>query len=103
MKIQHTAGKWLYKRQGFKITIGTENEANLKSGHNYTVAVIDDNSMQAEANARLLAAAPELLQMVYDLKQCVKRLTQDDVSQYDRDTEAQWIGEAHELLLKINL
>lgn len=103
MKTQHTAGKWLYKRQGFKITIGTENEANLKSGHNYTVAVIDDNSMQAEANARLLAAAPELLQMVCDLKQCVKRLTEDDVSQYDRDTEAQWIGEAHELLTKINL
>lgn len=101
MRIKHTAGKWLYKRQGFKITIGTENEANLKSGHNYTVAVIEDNSYQAEANARLLAAAPELLQMVYDLKLSIKRLTQDDLSQYDRDTEAQWIGEAHELLTKI--
>ena len=55
-----------------------------------------------EANTRLIAAAPELLQMVYDLKKCIERLTADDVSQFDRDTEAYWIGEAHELLLKAN-
>lgn len=55
-----------------------------------------------KANAQLIAAAPELLQMVYDLKQCIKRLTQDGLSQFDRDTEAQWIGEAHELLNNVN-
>lgn len=55
-----------------------------------------------EANAKLIAAAPELFQMVRDLKECIKRLSQDGVSQYDRDTEAQWEGEAFELLTRIN-
>ena len=31
-----------------------------------------------------------------------QRLTADDMQQFDRDTEAQWIGEAHELLHKVN-
>jgi len=57
---------------------------------------------ERQANAQLIAHAPELLQMVYDLKECIKRLTQDDVPQYERDKEAQWEGEAHELLVRIN-
>jgi hypothetical protein len=44
----------------------------------------------------------ELFQMVRHLKSCVKRLAEDDVSQFERDTEAQWEGEAHELLVRIN-
>ncbi len=55
------------------------------------------------ANAALIAAAPELFQMVKDLKACIKRLTSDEpLSQYNKDTEAQWEGEAHELLTRIN-
>jgi hypothetical protein len=57
---------------------------------------------ELKANAKLIATAPELLQMVYDLKNCIKRLTEDDLTQFDRDKEAQWIGDAHELLLKVN-
>jgi len=44
----------------------------------------------------------ELFQMVRDLKNCIKRLSQDGLSQFDRDREAQWEGEAHELLTRIN-
>ena len=44
----------------------------------------------------------ELFQMVKDLKSCIKRLAQDGISQFERDTEAQWEGEAHELLSRIN-
>jgi hypothetical protein len=41
--------------------------------------------------------------MVKDLKDCIKRLTSDEeMSQFDMDAEAQWIGDAHELLYKIN-
>ena len=54
------------------------------------------------ANAHLIANAPELLQMVFDLKNCIRRLTSEKLSQMDIDKEAQWEGEAHELLLKIN-
>lgn len=50
----------------------------------------------------LKAENKELFQMVRDLKDCIKRLSQDDVSQFDRDKEAQWEGEAHELLSRIN-
>lgn len=45
---------------------------------------------------------PELIQMVIDLQHCIERLCEDRVTQFDRDREAQWIGEAHELLFKIN-
>ena len=44
----------------------------------------------------------ELFQMVRDLKDCIKRLSQDNLSQIERDKEAQWEGEAHELLTRIN-
>lgn len=45
----------------------------------------------------------ELFKMVIDLKNCIKRLTSDDaLTQYDKDTEAQWEGEAHELLSRID-
>lgn len=55
------------------------------------------------ANAELIAASPELFQMVRDLKDCIRRLTSDEaLTQYDKDTEAQWEGEAHELLTRIN-
>ena len=54
------------------------------------------------ANAQLIAHAPELFEMVKQLKWCIKRLTADNLSQFDRDAEAQWEGEAHELLTKIN-
>ena len=55
------------------------------------------------ANVHLIAHAPELLQMVWQLKNCIGRLTEDtEMSQFDKDREAQWIGEAHELLYKIN-
>jgi len=58
---------------------------------------------EIEANIKLCAAAPELLQMVKDLKDCIKRLTSDDaLTQFDKDRESEWEGEAHELLCKIN-
>ena len=95
MKTAHTPGEW-----------------NGKDGQVYstetgkTLAIIpyfDKDNKEQEANQTLLASAPEMLRMVYDLKNCIERLTSDDaLTQYDKDTEAQWIGEAHELLHKIN-
>jgi len=97
MKNKHTPGQWVMenpdnRKANFVIytTEKPEGLANVYPGE------------EAEANARLIAHAPELLQMVYDLKQAVKKLSQDDLTQFDRDTEAQIEGEAHELLTKIN-
>ena len=56
---------------------------------------------QAMENAKLCSKSPELLQMVNDLKSCIERLAKDDVSQFERDLEANWIGEANELITEI--
>lgn len=99
MKNKHTPGNW-------KVEFCLDQSIFINAGE-IPVAMIqseDDNGItpEMEANAKLIAAAPELLEMVYNLKQCIKRLTADNLSQYDRDTEAQWEGEAHELLTRIN-
>jgi len=97
MKNKHTPGQWVMenpdnRKANFVIYTNEKPEglANVYPGE------------EAEANARLIAHAPELLQMVYDLKQAVNRLSQDGLTQFDRDTEAQIEGEAHELLHRIN-
>ena len=46
---------------GFRFTIGNAKTSNTTTPHDYMVAEIPDNSFQAEANARLIAAAPDLL------------------------------------------
>lgn len=102
MKSKHTQGKWLLSNNH------DNNEQVIRSNGNIICNMDVDrhkscvNDKESEANAKLIAAAPELLQMVYDLKQCVKRLSQDGLSQHERDTESQWEGEAHELLRRIN-
>lgn len=104
MNTKHTAGKWIFRKY-------IDNSICIRKGQKGIVIAelttqaqsmgIDEN--EAEANAKLIAAAPELLQMVFSLKECIERLTSDDyLTQYDKDTEAQWIGEAHELLTAIN-
>lgn len=96
MNTQHTQGKWEATEKGYIVLSDIRPVCN----------VFDFNELalkaEAKANARLIAAAPEMLQMIYCLKKCIERLTSDDaLTQYDKDTEAQWIGEAHELLNKV--
>jgi len=95
MKIEHTQGAWITKEgQIYPEQTGK------------TLALIpyfDETNDEQQANAKLIASAPELLKMVYDLKNCIKRLTSDEnLTQFDKDREAEWIGEAHELLYRIN-
>ncbi len=100
MKTQHTAGTWMYKRQGFKITIGNEDTGATKNGHDYTIAIIDDNSFQAEANAKIIAAAPELLETLIGTMQALSRM----IDKYNPDDiEAEWIGNANEAIRKATI
>jgi hypothetical protein len=107
MKVKHTTGQWIKgtnnaTRDWMKIysegkLIAEVKELSKKGERKAT------DFEQEGANAHLIAHAPELLQMVKDLKDCIKRLTSDEeMSQFDMDAEAQWIGDAHELLYKIN-
>jgi hypothetical protein len=113
MKTEHTPGQWSYKKVGIRFFIGMQDypkEVRTDTNAGYICEIgkgmeLNNLTEQDEANARLIAAAPDLLQMVDDLKNCIKRLTEGrdrPISQMSIDTEAQWIAEAHELLLKIN-
>jgi hypothetical protein len=73
MKFHHTPGPWNYKIQGFQISIGNKDTGATKNGHDYTVATIDDNSLQAEANAKVLAQAPVLLESCIKLLGFIER------------------------------
>ena len=100
MNTTHTSGNWT-------LEYCLDNSIFVKSGENFISHIeTQENSGisdEMNANARLIAAAPELLQMVYDLKKCIERLTSDtNLTQEDKDKEAQWVGEAHELLAVIN-
>lgn len=101
MNIHHTPGPWIVANSGGTVI--------AHNGIKYNrICELEKMPLsitpEIETNAKLIAAAPELLQMVYDLKKCIERLTDDNLElhQEDRDKEAQWIGEAHELLHKIN-
>lgn len=72
--VTHTSGPWNFVRDGFRITLGNEKTSNTTTPHDYMVAEIADNSFQAEANARLIASAPELLVMLERVLDGVLRL-----------------------------
>jgi hypothetical protein len=69
--------------------------------HEFVIIHNETTSRQSEANVKLIENAPELLYMVESLAKSIQRLTGDDVSQFDRDNEAEWIGNAYELINKI--
>jgi len=107
MKTKHTGGQWI------KGTNTSSRDWMRIYSEGKLIAEVKELSKKGErkatdfeeegANAHLIMYAPELLQMVYDLKNCIKRLTSDaEMSQFDRDAEAEWIGDAHELLYKVN-
>jgi hypothetical protein len=108
MKTKHTPGQWVKgtntsKRDWMQIRCNGKIIADVKElskkGERKAIDLEEEG-----ANAQLIMYAPELLQMVYDLKKCIERLTNDNLElhQEDKDKEAQWIGEAHELLHAIN-
>jgi hypothetical protein len=105
MKTQHTQGEWYIN------PYRDRNDMTVRNGKNgFVIAEVTKqglthfigNEAEAEANLKLIAAAPELLQMVNDLKNCIQRLTSDYLTQWQRDLEAEWLGNAHELLHNIN-
>ncbi len=63
-----------YCKDGFKITIGTAKDTikNPLVNHDYTVCIIDDNSLQAESNAAfIVTAVNNHYKLIAALKQCI--------------------------------
>jgi hypothetical protein len=86
MKTQHTAGTW-----------------TAKDGQIYpeetgkTIALIPyySGTEEQEANAKLIAAAPELLETLKGTMQALGRM----IDKYNPDSiEAEWIGNANEAI-----
>jgi len=106
MKTKHTPGQWVKgtntaSKDWMRIYCNGKEIAQVKELSKKGERKATDFDQEG-ANCHLIAMAPELLQMVYDLKQCIKRLSQDGLTQDQRDFEAQWEGEAHDLLLRVN-
>jgi hypothetical protein len=72
-----TPGKWHYKNMGFTftITIGNDSTRHSYLEHDVTVCTINGNSMVNLANARLIAAAPEMFEALINLCQDNTRVT----------------------------
>ena len=107
MKTKHTQGQWIKgtntsSRDWMKIYADGKLIAEVKELSKKGERKASDFEEEG-ANAQLIMYAPQLLQMVKDLKDCIGRLTSDtEMSQNDKDVEAEWVGDAHELLYKIN-
>ena len=107
MKTKHTQGQWIKgtntsSRDWMKIYADGKLIAEVKELSKKGERKASDFEEEG-ANVHLIAHAPELLQMVKNLKDCIKRLTSNAaLSQFDMDVEAEWVGDAHELLYKIN-
>lgn len=90
MKAAHTPGPWAMRLGD------TGEDIEILGPYNSNITVCD--KVNSTEDARLIKAAPEMLEMIKNLMACVKRLTEDNVTQYQRDIEAEWIGEANELI-----
>lgn len=77
MGTKHTPGPWRYCKENGSPTTGQHMIAGGKPG--YLAEVRDCGSGDVEANARLIAAAPELLEALEFLVGCVSHgYTNDD-------------------------
>ena len=107
MNTKHTPGEWDIFPISQNTVIIKSDEFRADKKGTYISEIKWDRasgglSEEDYNNAQLIAYSPELLEMVYLLMKCVKRLTDDNLTQEQRDAEAEWIGEAHELLYSIN-
>jgi hypothetical protein len=90
MSTTHTPGPWLYEPE-------TETIRSVKE--NYWLASMEsfEGEVSNEANARLIASAPELLEALRGTMKALSRM----IDKHDPDSiEAEWIGEAHEAITK---
>lgn len=74
---QHTPGPWRYERSNPSPTTGEHLIAGAKPG--YLAEVRDCGSGDVQANARLIAAAPELLDALFTALPFVEDAADDEI------------------------
>jgi hypothetical protein len=77
MNSKHTPGPWRYCKENGSPTTGQHMIAGGKPG--YLAEVRDCGSGCVEANARLIAAAPDLLAVLQELQECAEYWSEYDV------------------------
>lgn len=90
MTAKHTSKSWRYEPSTKTIRTTPEN---------YWIATLDswDGMVNNEANAKLISSAPELLETLHGTMKALSRM----IDKHDPDSiEAEWIGNAHEVLHK---
>lgn len=98
MEMKHTPGPWFTKREGFSTVYV---EARIGGGWLQEVAACGptkEGSVQQEANAHLIAAAPELLEAL----KCLKRETvlSDVDMDYIKSHFQPWLDKAEAAIAK---
>ena len=72
----HTPGPWYVKRNGVRSPVNSEDGRHIAM-INYNPMTIPDE--MHEANARLIAAAPEMLEVLIDLQESAQYWSEYDV------------------------
>lgn len=71
MKTNHTAGKWAYDGTDLILSEKEKVIADISPCNGYGEPIdVPESSSEREANAKLIAAAPELLEALQMLKDC---------------------------------
>lgn len=92
MKTQHTPGPWRYVRENGSPSTGQHMVAGARPG--YLAEVRDCGSGCVEANARLIAAAPELLAALVAAVELIETLSPNecDTLRHARAAVAKAVG-----------
>ena len=98
--VEPIPGPWHYKKNGFQITIGNESTRHDYLEHDYTVCVIEDNSFQAESNACLIAAAPDLLKQLKSAREMIASAMEKDDPLWFTQQEAALLDPIDEAISK---
>lgn len=93
-KTKHTPGPWRYDRQNPGPTTGEHMIAGSLPG--YLAEVRDCGSGDAQANARLIAAAPDLFDLLYYALPCV-----EESEEFDKPTRPKLSAQIRALIKTI--
>lgn len=90
MTIKHTRGPWL-------LTFG-EHDAAIHAGA--TIAMVDDTMGGWKANARLIAAAPDMLAALVGMVQAMRKALPHLPADHEAVFCGEWLDEANAAILK---
>ena len=99
VKLPYTPGPWILESDGWNGQWVYGNDADWRGGKHRYIAEVSLDYEGAEANARLIASAPELLEAVEDLLELVRE--DDNEWESRRDEFETRIRKARHVIAKV--